>query len=298
MKKLIMCLLGLSLASCQQSAPLMQREAKVPAVKPEVVESKAQARQELPVLFAASDTLTQPMREFLAQHDLSALWANEQDSAYPDPSFEGFFGPDYYRFGMVFNKVRRDLTNPALYHVQGKSCYFKSKNVRPFSGKLTVRRLVDLHYPGFLKQRAEQFSSAADSLAGHTYTAYGQLQLQEESQENSGRIEGEVVLDFFIVPGQAPAYVYVFDHDGRDDKLPTRGARLLLRGNRLNLTTGQVKSFLVAPDVSAIAPDLFKDFMLDERMGQINPKYAKLGWNEYWKNDEWWAESPKPFRAL
>jgi hypothetical protein len=59
------------------------------------------------------------------------------------------------------------------------------------------------------------------------------------------------------------------------------------------VTTGQVKSFIVSPDVAAVAPFVFKDFMLDERMGQINPKYAKLGWNEFWSNEEWWADSPK-----
>ena len=73
---------------------------------------------------------------------------------------------------------------------------------------------------------------------------------------------------------------------------------MLLRGNRRNVSTGQVKSFTVAPWVSAVAPDVFKDFMLDERMGEINPKYAKLGWKEFWTNDEWWADSPKPKLTL
>ena len=246
----------------------------------------------LPVLFKAADTLTQSMRRLLSSHDLSPLWQNFRHyRSGAQQCFEGFFGPDHYHFAMAFTRVTRDPADPAVYHVIGKSRY--RKNIRPFSGTLTVRQVADLSYPGFLQVLADQDKNAADSLSGRTYTARAQLQLQEEQQANSGIFEGEVRLDFYVVPQQKPGYVYVFAFEGTDDKLPTRGAGLLLRGNRRNVTTGQVKSFIVSPDVAAVSPYVFKDFMLDERMGEINPKYAKLGWNEYWNNDEWWADSPK-----
>lgn len=232
------------------------------------------------------------MRALLQAHDLAPLWQNADSSYRSTPVYEGFFGPDHYHFAMAFTQVKRDPANPAVYHVRGKSRY--RKNIRPFSGTLTVRKLVDLSYPGFLQDMATDDSNAADSLSGRTYTAHAQVQLREERKENSGIFEGELLLDFYVVPAKKPGYVTVFDHEGLEEGLPTRGCGLLLRGNRLNVSTGQVKSFTVAPWVSAVAVDVFKDFMLDERMGEINPKYARLGWNEFWNNDEWWADSPKP----
>jgi hypothetical protein len=254
--------------------------------------SPLKAAQPLPTLFAAADTLTPSMRKLLQNSDLSRLWQNVDH--YQEGSqgvFEGFFGPDHYHFAMVFTQVIRDEADPTVYHVVGKSRY--RKNIRPFAGTLTVRQVADLAYPGFLQSLARQEEKAADSLAGRTYTARARLQLQEEPRENSGLFEGEVLLDFYAVPAQKPGFVYVFDHEGTDEGLPTRGAGLLLRGNRRNVSTGQVKSFIVGPDVVAVAPYVFKDFMLDERMGEINPKYVKLGWDEYWNHDEWWADSPK-----
>jgi hypothetical protein len=255
--------------------------------------SLAKAAQPLPTLFAAADTLTLSMRKVLQHNDLSRLWQNVDH--YQEGSqgvFEGFFGPDHYHFAMVFTQVIRDEADPTVYHVVGKSRY--RKNIRPFAGTLTIRQVADLAYPGFLQSLARQEEKAADSLAGRTYTARARLQLQEEQRENSGLFEGEVLLDFYAVPAQKPGFVYVFDHEGTDEGLPTRGAGLLLRGNRRNVSTGQVKAFIVGPDVVAVAPYVFKDFMLDERMGEINPKYVKLGWDEYWNHDEWWADSPKP----
>jgi hypothetical protein len=283
---------------CQQQKPATTVAAAAPPAAPSDSTSKPTPKAEtsLPTLFAAADTLTQPMRDLLQTHDLSALWRNNDGADRDKPAFEGFFGPDHYHFAMAFTKVTRDPANPAVYHVAGKCRY--RKNIRPFSGTLTVRQIANLAYPGFLQAKAIQEERAADSVAGRTYTARAQLQLREEQKENSGIFEGEILLDFYTVPGQRPNFVTVYDHEGINERFPTRGSGLLLRGKRLNATTGQVKSFTVAPWVATVAPDVFKDFMLDERMGEINPKYAKLGWNEYWNNDEWWADSPKPKLSL
>jgi len=291
-KQLALFALACAAAACQpQASQPPSAAAKVPAaVRPAV---PAPQGQPLPLSFGAADTLTQPLRALLATQDLSPLWQNfghYRERTYG--VFEGFFGPDHYHFAMVFTRVTRDPANPAVYHVAGKSRY--RKNIRPFTGTLTVRQVANLSYPGFLQSLARQEEKAADSLSGRTYTAHARLQLQEEPLPNSGIFEGEVLLDFYAVPGQKPGFVYVFAFEGTDESLPTRGAGLLLRGHRRNVTTGQVKSFIVSPDVAAVSPYVFKDFMLDERMGEINPKYAKLGWNEYWNNDEWWADSPKP----
>jgi hypothetical protein len=279
-------------AACQPQAAQKTTTAPLPAATT-TIQPLAQARKwpPLPTFFAAADTLTAPQRALLQAHDLSSLWQNDGLTG-DKPVFEGFFGPDHYHFAMAFTRVVCDPADPALYHVWGKCRY--RKNIRPFSGTLLVRQLVGLSYPGFLAVESRSESGVVDSVGGRTYTAHAQLQLVEEVKENSGLFEGEVLLDFYVLPSRPAGRVYVFDHEGTDDQLPTRGAGLLLRGRRRNVTTGQVKSFIVSPDVAAVAPFVFKDFMLDERMGQINPKYAKLGWNEFWSNEEWWADSPKP----
>ncbi|RZK99108.1 MAG: hypothetical protein EOO62_25265 [Hymenobacter sp.] len=299
MKKqlILLALAGLG-AACQPQAAQTTAATTAPNPAPAPLVVPAQATQVLPTLFTPADTLAPPQRALLRMHDLSQLWQNAEraEGPSPNPSFDGFFGPDRYRFGMVFNEVSRDPADPARYLVRGKCNYHKSKNIRPFSGTLTVRQLVELKYPGFV--RSVLYPDTAGTLQGHLYTARAQLRLRETPQANSGIFEGEVVLDFYVVPGQPANYVYVIGHEGYEDQLPTRGGKLLVRGNRLNVTTGQVKSFLVGPELGAIAPHIFKDFMLDERMGQINPKYAKLGWNDYWQNDEWWADSPNPSLSL
>ena len=299
MKKLFYpFLLVLLLAACQHQKPAKEITAAVPPIVSidSVWKPVPKAEQPLPVLFATADTLTQPMRELLRTYDLSALWQNSDGEDGNKPALEGFFGPDHYHFAMAFTQVTRDPGDPAVYRVSGKCRY--RQNIRSFSGTLTVRQIADLPYPGFLQSRAIIEARAADSVDGRTYTARARLQLREEQKENSGIFEGEVLLDFYTVPAQRPSYVTVFEHEGIDNRFPTRGSGLLLKGNRRNISTGQIKSFTVAPSVATVAPDVFKDFMLDERMGEINPKYAKLGWNEYWNNDEWWADSPKPKLSL
>jgi hypothetical protein len=296
MKSLLhLLILLLITGACQQAAPVtnVAQQTALAADSVIAMTKDSSAQEELPRLFSAADTLSPPMRELLATHDLAKLWQH-YDSEDDNPTFVGYFGPDHYRFAILFEEVTRDLNDPVVYHIKGKSRYYKSKNTRSFSGTLTVRQITDLDYPGFLKSQSRLNSDTLSYLNGRTYTARAQLQLQEAKQADSGVFEGAAVLDFFVVPGETPDYVHVFDHEGYDDRLPTRGSGLIVHGNRRNLSTGQVKSFLVSPSLGAIAPDIFKDFMLDERMGQINPKYTKLGWNDYWRNDEWWADSPKP----
>ena len=290
-------LLALAAASaCQPAAPAATAPPAAAAPDTAVAHAAAQpAWPPLPQALPATDTLTPAMRAVLRGHDLAQLWQHPSEAAERqlDP-FEGFFGPEHYHFALVLTQVTRDAADPAVYHLAGKTRYFPSHGIRPFTGTLTVRQLAALSYPGFLAAQSRMQSRAADSLHGQLYTAHARLQLREVPAASSGVFEGEALLDFYTVPGQPAGYVYVFDHEGTDDRLPTRGGNVVLRGSRRNLTTGQVKPFVVSPDVAAVAPGVLQDFMLDERMGQINPRYARLGWADYWQNDEWWADSLKP----
>ena len=287
MKKLILLLsLALSVTACQHQAPPAQAVAGQPAAATPVPGTAAP--KPLPTLFATADTLNAPMRALLRQHDLAALWQGNTDDRKDFPVLEGFFGPDHYRFAFVFNEVRRDARQPELFHVRGKCRY--RKNIRPFTGTLMLRTVVALPDSNFQEMRESDLGSDPGSVK--TYTARARLQLREETQENSGLFEGEALLDFYLTTDQHLGYVTSVS-DGLETRNPTRGSGVLLRGKRRNATTGQVKSFVVAGSALSASPDIYQDFAFGDRSEQINPKYAKLGWNDLWANDEWWADSAK-----
>ena len=292
MKKLVwLFALVFSGTACQPQVPGTQVAAVAPLATSKAKPQVQAPEQLLPTSFEAADTLTAPMRELLHQQDLSKLWQSNVEDRRANPTLEGFFGPDHYRFALVLSEVVRDSQHPELYRMRGKCRY--RKNIRPFTGTLTVRQVLELKYPYFLQAMATNESTAADTVTARMYTARAQLQFQEERQDNSGIFEAEALLDFYVVPPAKIDYVTSLV-DGIDENTPTRGCGLLLRGKRRNATTRVVKDFVVASWANAAAPDIYKDFMIGERSGEINPKYAKLGWNELWENDEWWAKSPTP----
>lgn len=146
MKKLLyLAALAITGVGCQQHTPVTDSTSGTPSTVtagsvPSVV---AKVEPLLPALFSDADTLSQPMRELLASYDLSGLWQNADEMrSRPRPVFEGFFGPDHYRFRMALTEVRREPANPAIYHVAGKCRY--RKNIRPFRGTITVRQITDL----------------------------------------------------------------------------------------------------------------------------------------------------------
>ena len=243
------------------------------------------------------------MRDLLRQVDLSSLLRGAEEHG--RPVFDGFFGPDHYRFSVAFTEVRRDSLHPENYIVRGKCRY--RQNIRPFTGIISAKQITDLEVQSNLSGLFEDSlveespgNSDSDSLAARyerevkqvrTYSLRARFTASEAKTENSGLFDGEAILNFFVTPDHVTGYAV---EPMLNKKLPARGDRFLLRGSRLNLTTGQIKSFVVATNVFSAAPDVYKDFGIGDRGGEINPKYAKLGWNEAWENEEWWADSPKP----
>ncbi len=282
--KLLIALLALALTgttACQQPTPPLHSpvSAEAPVAKPNVAKS---ATATTPVSAAAArsaDTLTTAMLALLRDYDLAPLWSNSDKAdsiSNGSPVLEGFLGPDRYRIALALTQVRRDSANPALLHVQGKSRY--KKQVVPFSGTIEIRRLTDLK--SFLDLAPE------DSLA-RSYTAESHFVLCEDrAAKNAGVFEGTGLLDFYITPRGVLGQIMVMA--GQEN--PARGQGVILRGKWTSNHTKQQKDLLVARDVFRIAPDVLTNFGIGERSGEINPKYAKLGWTEVWENEEWWAE--------
>ena len=303
------CLLALAAiaSNCQPQSP--DEQVKKVAVDAPATAGDQGAELPLPSLFTAADTLTKPMRRLLREHDLSKLWKGNTEYRQQNPALQGFFGPDHYRFALAFTSVYRDAQHPEVYHVRGKCRY--RKNIRPFEGTLTVRQIADLEalwdYEDFTPQTQDSTLSeaaAADSTTAqyerarqlsHPYTLRAELQLEEKRADNSGVFLGEAVLNFYVASAGRLGYVTA---PAVNKDTPANGSEILLHGSRRNLTTRQVKTFVVAADVFAAAPEVYNDFGIGDRGGEINPKYAKLGWNELWENDEWWADSPKPKLSL
>lgn len=306
MKKLLALLVLASTACQQQAPPTAAAPPARPAPAPTRLPPAPAGEKPLPVLFTAADTLARPARQLLAQYDLSPLWQGSTPDRREHPVLEGFFGFDHYRFMLVFTQVQCDAQHPELYWVRGKGHY--RQNIRPFTGTLTVRRLADADVfyspsgnsfyppnsgslpPDTLQARYERAASQA-----RLHTAWARLQLSEEAADNSGVFEGEAVLNFWVAP---PARVGYAQAPVLTEGEPGRGGWLLLRGSRRNVSTRQIKQFVVADDVFAAAPDVYKDFGIGDRGGELNPKYAHLGWNKKWENEEWWADSPAPRLTL
>ncbi|MGI4875069.1 MAG: hypothetical protein ACRYFX_28275 [Janthinobacterium lividum] len=244
-----------------------------------------------PTRFTAADTLTQPQLALLGQYDLSKLWCSADRPQ--EPTLEGFFGPDHYRFTLVLLQARRDARQPDVYAVQGK--YRFHKMVQPFAGTLTIRRVRAIEAPNapdmseLLRPRElaalRRKHPGKDPGPPPCYQLVAQLQLTETGLGPPGTLEGEAWLACYLAPHRASGYVMA-----AGDISPGWNSSLMLRGTHRNGATAQTNSFTVADNVFIIAPAIYRDFVQGERTPEMNPKYNKLGWDTYWENDEWWAE--------
>ncbi|QKG52880.1 hypothetical protein [Hymenobacter sp. BRD67] len=280
MKKLY-SLLALVLAgtACQQQATPTHAVALLPT---EVAATVAPQKLNLPSQLLAADTLTPPMLALLQAYDLSPLWRGHELGALDSVTvLDGFFGLDHYRISFVFTQVRQDTVDKAVFHIAGKSRY--KSQILPFAGLLRVQRLADLdhHY----------LDLAPEDSSAQGYTANASFTFEENAAgPNAGNFEGVAILDFYISSKGEVNYAQIMGGEGA----PARGQGLLIKGSWISNKNGQKKDLLLARSVFSIAPDVLKNFSIGDRDATINPKYAKLGWNNYWKNDEWWAETPKP----
>jgi len=285
MKLRPLLMLGLLAACSQHSTPATAKRDGTPQGEAKVTASASeQALKGLPTYaLTVADTLTAPMRAMLKGYDLAHLWGSidTTNKLSPLSVLNGCFGPDHYRIAFVFTRVWRDSLDPALYHLTGKNNF--KKRVTAFSGTLRVHQVADLK-PEYLDLAEE------DSLA-QAYTAKGRFSFEEDPKApGAGKFDGTGVLDFYVTPKGEIGQVLLMG----GVQHPTRGQGVVYRGNWTDNKTGQRKEMLLALDFSRFAPDVLEDFSVGERGEEINPKYAKLGWNNYWENKEWWAESTKP----
>jgi len=212
----------------------------------------------------------------LADYDLAKLWLPDTENG-EAPVYNGFYGPDRYRIEMYFASVTKDTQRPNVYHVRGKSRYKKS--ITPFAGQIildTIRQFTD---PNLSEEGLKQMK------AEYLYTAKGTFAFQEDSNYGgSGVFAGKIKLDFATHTTEGVSLWYYSETED------AQGAGFLFDGNWTSYKTGKSKPIIWASDIFMIANGILKDFSIGERDVVINPKYRKLGWDNFWENEEWWNE--------
>lgn len=229
--------------------------------------------------------MTPDMLAMLQRFDFAPLWSGQRSET-TTPVMDGFFGTEHRRISFVFAEISRDSLHPKLFYVRGKDKFQKS--VTPFTGTLQIKALADLPDHGFLDM---------DSASSQAYTIKADFVfLEKPGAATSGKFVGTAFLDFFIDGSGGLQIAQTVEIP--DVTAPARGAGVLYQGIWTNYTGRQTKPLVLTNNIMLVAPEMLPHFGIGERSGQINPKYAKLGWNDLMENDEWWADSPKPKLSL
>ena len=209
----------------------------------------------------------------LSRASLGRLWQHQTRSGSEDV-LNGVFGYDGRRLEFVFLSVQPDAKSPGRYHVAGKfRCY---GDVTPFRGSVEVQQVQRLS--------AEAAGEGDDAKVSPVYCATGSFALQASSAHGlGGRFDGRLALDFqFGSSGRAVLTTYTAN-------ALTRNGGLLFDGEWRDGSAGDPVP-AVWKQGMAVVHQVLTRFQIGDRDAHLNPRYARVGWNTYWQNDEWWAE--------
>jgi hypothetical protein len=293
-------MLALAVASCQHRTPPTQTVAVEPpptTAAPAREEVNARRKQ-----VAVADSLTPEMRNALRQVDVSKLFLapeSLQNAGYKS-ALDGFFGQNPQRLSLAILRVTRDSLQPELLHVAGKARY--KKQVTAFAGDMRFMHLADYYDQGLLLTQGEDgFIQDTTSEAGNITNAKayaGSATFRFTSQAPVAYVlTGQALLDFWIMNNGTVGVMHTPAEGIVLKEAATKGSGLVLKGNWQD-ASGAARSFLVSSDIFLLSPGLIADFGVGDRGTGVNPKYAKLGWNTFWENDEWWADTPTPKLSL
>lgn len=263
------------------------------ASSPDAAAQKAAAPAVVPVNYRPQAALVPPAAALspaslalLRRHNLAPLLQAKEEGDSALTVQNGFFGTGRYRIEMAFTSVQRDARQPNVFRVRGKSRY--KKVITPFSGLVTITQLIK--QPTYTAKEVAEGSQNQPNM----YTAIGSYELREDAtQRGAGIFRGKVALDVLL------------DQDGSTREMMqtmhtlTQGGGLKYDGSWTNNATGRMQPAMWVRNIFAYqGPQVFSDFTVGERDVDFNPKYAKLGWNTYWQNDEWWVDAPKATVSL
>lgn len=211
--------------------------------------------------------------DLLNKTDFSSLWLANAEMG-DSPVLNGFYGPDRYRIEMYFKEVTKDVQNVNLYHVKGKSRF--KKNITPFEGTITIDSLVH-----FIDPNLDTTGLGVEE----SYHVFGTFELKEEEKvAGSGIFRGKMLMDFG--KNSEGLSLWYFSQSS-----PAKGSGFLFDGEWQSYKTAKTKPVIWAKDIFMFADQILKNFSIGERDVEINPKYRKLGWDNFWENDEWWHDA-------
>jgi len=191
----------------------------------------------------------------------------------------GFYGEDRYKIEFYFSEVTKDEKDPFLYHVVGKNRH--KKVVSEFKGTFRIDSLAQVTDPNL------DTEEVGDMGVQRIYSANGKFTLAEDSlKKYSGRFTGKMQMDFGSYD-KAPIELWYFS------ETPNQGSGIRYDGIWTSYKTGKSKPVIWSKDLFRFANDILEEFSIGERDVEINEKYRKLGWDNFWENEEWWAESKK-----
>lgn len=191
----------------------------------------------------------------------------------------GFYGEDRYKIEFYFSEVTKDEKDPFLYHIVGKNRH--KKVVSEFKGSFRIDSLAQVSDPNL------DTEEVGDMGVQRIYSANGKFTLAEDSlKKYSGRFTGKMQMDFGAYD-KAPIELWYFS------ETPNKGSGIRYDGTWTSYKTGKSKPVIWSKDLFRFANDILEEFSIGERDVEINEKYRKLGWDNFWENEEWWAESKK-----
>lgn len=240
------------------------------------------------------------MRATLRQVNLAKLFLAPEPGQPADYQtvLDGFFGNNPERLSLAILKATRDSLNPGLFHIAGRARY--KKQVTDFTGSIQLTSVANYYDQGLLRTQGEETfiqdttaAGSGDILNAKAYSAAATF-LFTSRPPAAYSLSGRAMLDFWVTDKGKIGGLYAPCEGCVDDKMSSKGSSLLLRGKWLTSSPKQERSFTVARSIFAIANDLIKDFAIGDRGAQVNPKYDKLGWSDYWENEEWHTDSPEP----
>ncbi|AHJ97402.1 hypothetical protein [Hymenobacter swuensis] len=271
-------------ATCAALLTGCQQKPAATAVSTTTATIKAVAAQPAPAAAPAVtvSALSAQELQFFREYSLAAIIAKEPDD---HEVMNGFYGPDHYRIEFAMLEVRQDPANPAHYFVKGKNRFKKA--ITPFEGDILLTQLAN-QPPAEVPQQAIDKATKEyykELNQRNAYSALGTFTLREDAgYKGAGVFRGEVLIDF-SVPDEGIVELFT-----RNPKKNARGGGILFEGTWENPETQQQKPVLWVQNIFYYQQDIFRDFMIGERDPDFNPKYARLGWDTYWQNEEWWAE--------
>lgn len=221
---------------------------------------------------------TPEIQELFKKNDIIPLFVQEHIYG----SLNGFYGPDNYRIEFVILDMKQDQKNPTKFFISGKNRH--KKVVSSFQGSMTIEQVYQVADPNIKDTIFEVEDYTYDNY-DRMYACTGNFELKEDStQPYSGIFTGKMAIDFGI-KGDGHPELWFWSH-----KTPTKSSGFLFEGKWTAYGSTKSKSFLFSKDLFMFANDILKDFSIGEREVEINPKYRKLGWENFWELDEWWIE--------